>query len=111
MLAEIMLTILIYFAPHTATATAYSPANVDPRWGGVARWTGEPPVVGVSAACPKEWAMEWVYIEGYGKRQCHDTPRTGWYDDGSPHVDVYLGSQQEALRHGIQQLTVWKARN
>jgi hypothetical protein len=53
--------------------------------------------------------MEWVYIQGYGWRQCQDTPRDGWYGE-TPHLDVYLGSREEALNHGVQQLTVWKGR-
>jgi 3D (Asp-Asp-Asp) domain-containing protein len=101
---------MLYFSSFDATVTAYSPANVDPRWGGIARWTSQPPVVGVSAACPESWRMEWVHTQNYGWRRCDDTPRTGWYNDGTPHVDLYLGSQQEALRHGVQRLAVWKER-
>jgi 3D (Asp-Asp-Asp) domain-containing protein len=107
---EIILFMLLYFSSFDVTVTAYSPANVDPRWQGQARWTGQPPVVGVSAACPESWRMEWIYVQNYGWRRCEDTPRTGWYDD-KPHIDLYLASHQEALNHGIQQLTVWKARD
>lgn len=95
------------FTVHLAVITAYAPETVDPRWQGVARWTGAPPVVGYTVACPVEWARARVYIQGYGVRWCEDTPRDGWYGD-KPHLDLFLGSRQEALQHGIRELKVWR---
>lgn len=109
MIQEIVLFLLIYFGSYDATVTAYSPATVDARWGGVARWTGEPPVVGHTAACPVAWKEQWIYVQNYGWRRCDDTSATEWYGD-SVHVDLYLESHQEALNHGIQTLRVWKAK-
>lgn len=100
-LAKLTLTVYI------AVVTAYAPETVDLRWGGVARWTGQPPVVGISAACPEEWAMERIYIESIGWRVCHDTGRYG-YIDGRAHVDAFMGGRQEALNHGIRELKVWR---
>lgn len=114
MIQEIVLIVLIYFSQFNATVTAYSPQTTDARWNHVARWTGEPPIVGVSAACPESWRMKWIHVENYGLRQCQDTPKHGWYVDEwgntAPHIDLFLGSQQEALYHGIQRLTVWKGK-
>lgn len=100
-LAKFTLTVYI------AVTTAYAPETVDPRWGGIARWSGQPPVVGQTVACPVEWARERIYVQGYGVRWCEDTPARGWYGD-SPHIDLFLGSRQEALNHGIQELKVWR---
>ena len=109
MIQEITTILLLHFYVYSATVSAYAPETVDSRWGGVARWTGETPVVGLTVACPESWRMEWVYIESIGMRQCQDTPATGWYGE-TPHIDAFMSSRQEALNHGIQQLTVWKAR-
>lgn len=95
------------FTMYLAVVSAYAPETVDGRWQGQARWTGQPPVVGVTVACPVAWRGEKVYIEGIGVRWCEDTGRDD-YIDGQPHIDVFMNSRQEALNHGIQQLRVWR---
>jgi hypothetical protein len=110
LIKEILLFVSLYFGSYDATITAYSPATVDSRWGGIARWTGEPPIVGITAACPEEWREQWIYVQNYGWRRCEDTPRDGWYGD-SPHIDLHLATHEAAINHGIQRLTVWKARD
>lgn len=100
-LAKFALTVYL------AIVSAYAPETVDSRWQGQARWTGQPPVVGQTAACPVAWRGEKVYIETIGVRWCHDTPKDD-YIDGKFHFDIYLGSKQEALNHGIRELRVWR---
>lgn len=111
MVQELTAFLLIYLSMFTATITAYCPQSTDARWNHAARWTGQPPVVGISAACPESWKMQWIHVQGYGLRRCDDTPRHGWYDESTPHVDIYMATREEALNHGVRQLTVWKGRN
>lgn len=92
---------------HLVVTTAYCPQSTDARWNHTARWTGQPPIVGVTVACPVAWRGEKVYIENYGVRWCEDTPRDD-YINGKLHFDIYLGSRQEALNHGIRELRVWR---
>lgn len=93
-----------YFALLTwvAIVTGYAPESSN----GLTRWTEVRPVVGRTAACPVEWAMLWIWVEGYGERLCEDTPRTGWYAADEPHVDLFFPNAKAAFRHGIVSLTV-----
>lgn len=84
--------------------TAYSYESSDPRWGRVARWTGEIPTVGKHAACPEEWRLKTIWVEGVGRRLCVDTPAQGWID-GRPHIDIYM-EHGAALAFGVQYLGV-----
>lgn len=106
--------LLALMAPETAVTTAYSTESS----GGVARWTGELPALGVTVACPVAWRGEWLVIDGVGLRRCEDTGRWDWWDsgeicgclgehDGAPHVDIFM-THEAAVRWGIQARRVWR---
>jgi hypothetical protein len=91
---------------HQGALTSYAPATVDSRWNGVARWTGEPPVVGVTAACPEEWRGDLVIIPPYGIRYCGDTPGNGWRKIAGkwePHIDIFSPDVETARIIGNQE--------
>jgi hypothetical protein len=103
--------------PYDVTLTSYSPESVDPRWGGVARWTGEDPVPYRTAACPEEWAFDVVMVEGYGVFICEDTPANGWYEyqdeQGNTylaaHIDIFVHDYTTARIIGVQRaFKIWR---
>ena len=47
-----------------------------------------------------------IYIEGVGERIVED--RGGGITDGK--IDLFMGSHEKALRHGVKKVDVWKVR-
>lgn len=104
----------IMAAATIAAVTVYTPVES----GGpnaVTRWDG-PPVAGHTIACPEAWRGDYVFVAGFGWRQCDDTPRDDYLPyrtyDGRvstlAHVDLFWTAQRynEALQWGVQPVPI-----
>ena len=94
--------------PVTVIATSYSCADhPDNRMFPCqqTRWGYDPLQPG--AACPTTWAHTAIYVPKRGVMTCDDS---GAYDAlyGLPHLDIRVGSYDEAIAFGIREMVVYR---
>ena len=94
--------------PIRTTGTAYTcqdhPANrMHPC--GTTRWGADPLTDGM--ACPPQMARMGLFVPGRGVLTCDDSGR---YDSlyGLPHLDIRVGSYDEAVAFGIREIVVYR---
>jgi hypothetical protein len=94
--------------PIYTTATSYTcqdhPSNrMFPC--GTTRWGADPLTDGM--ACPVLWARVGLFVPGRGVLTCDDSGR---YDSlyGLPHLDIRVGSYDEAIVFGIREVVVYR---
>ena len=97
----------VVLTPVIVTATAYTCENhPDNRMYpcNTTRWGYDPLQPG--AACPTTWAHTAIYVPKRGVMTCDDS---GAYDTlyGLPHVDIRMGSHEEAVQWGIREIVVY----
>lgn len=90
----------------TVIATAYSCADHpdNPMFPcNTTRWGYDPLQPG--AACPPDWAHRAISVPTRGILTCDDTPlHSTLY--GLPHVDIRVGSHEEAVQWGIREIEI-----
>lgn len=69
------------------------------------RWGADPLTEGM--ACPVLWARMGFFVPGRGVLTCDDSGR---YDSlyGLPHLDIRVGSYDEAVAFGIRRMVIYR---
>lgn len=96
--------------PHVYTVTAYDADEAcTGSWAGGPTASGVMPVAGITVAVDRKvWRLgSCVYILGLGKRIAQDV---GGAIKGK-HIDLFMGSHNEALAWGRRELVVLSCRN